>query len=273
MSLSQSIAPHLPYLRRFGRALAGSQPIGDGYVVGTLEAVLAEPEMLPPGDDLRAGLYRVFLRVWGMTHGKDGSLAESGDEERGAHDSLARVSSRSRIAFLLKAVEGFGIADVGKILDCSPAEVSELLDEAGRQIGRQIRTDVLIIEDEPLIALDIRVLVEELGHKVVGVARTHRQAVSIVEQQSRKPGMVLADIQLADGSSGLDAVNEILESMQVPIIFVTAFPERFLTGRVPEPAFLVSKPFNADSLKAIISQVLFFDRKAKARPERSVAVE
>ena len=78
--------------------------------------------------------------------------------------------------------------------------------------------------------------------------------------------LVLADIQLADGSSGLDAVNEILRSVSLPVIFVTAFPQRLLTGTRPEPTFLITKPFQAENVKAVISQALFFD--VRGRPEQ-----
>jgi CheY-like chemotaxis protein len=124
---------------------------------------------------------------------------------------------------------------------------------------------VLIIEDEPLIAIDIQMLVEELGHRVVTIARTHGEAVTAAEEM--KPGLILADIQLADGSSGLEAVNQILSNFSVPVIFITAYPERFLTGTPPEPAFLITKPFGVDSLKAVISQALFFDRKSHRTDE------
>jgi len=120
----------------------------------------------------------------------------------------------------------------------------------------------MIIEDEPLIAMDIEDMVTSLGHRVTGIARTHREAIDIYRQTS--PKMVLADIQLADGSSGIDAVNDILTQAAVPVIFITAFPERLLTGNKPEPAFLVTKPFNPEMVKALISQALFFDEQAHA---------
>ncbi len=142
------------------------------------------------------------------------------------------------------------------------AALSSLLAEASQEISRQVATEVLIIEDEPLIAMDIEQMVESLGHRVVGIARTHKEAVALFS--SARPKMVLADIQLADGSSGIDAVNEILAASPVPVIFITAFPERLLTGERPEPTFLVTKPFNPDMVKALISQALFFDRQAKA---------
>ena len=97
----------------------------------------------------------------------------------------------------------------------------------------------------------------------MGVARTHSEAVEIAKK--KKPGLILADIQLADGSSGLDAVNELLKTFEVPVIFITAYPERFLTGERPEPAFLIAKPFQPAMVSAIASQALFFSRNAKSR--------
>jgi CheY-like chemotaxis protein len=137
-----------------------------------------------------------------------------------------------------------------------------LLDQASRDISSQVATDIMIIEDEPLIAMDIEDMVKGLGHNVTGIARTHSEAVELYHRTA--PRMVLADIQLADGSSGIDAVNDILKNSTIPVIFITAFPERLLTGEKPEPAFLVTKPFNPDMVKALISQALFFDRQAKA---------
>ena len=158
------------------------------------------------------------------------------------------------------AVEEFTVPQIAEILGKPKAEVSRLLDQAGREIAEQVATNVLIIEDEPLIAMDIEALVRSLGHRVDGIARTHDEAVRAAGK--KKPGLILADIQLADGSSGLDAVNEMLGSFSAPVIFITAYPERLLTGERPEPAFLITKPFQPDTVKAVISQALFFDRRA-----------
>ena len=160
------------------------------------------------------------------------------------------------------SVEGFSSEQAAEILDASPEEFQRLLDEASREISRQVATEIMIIEDEPLIAMDIEQMVESLGHKVVGIARTHKEAVSLYGKTM--PKMILADIQLADGSSGIDAVNDILTTEALPVIFITAFPERLLTGERPEPTFLVTKPFNPDMVKALISQALFFDEGSRA---------
>jgi DNA-binding LytR/AlgR family response regulator len=71
--------------------------------------------------------------------------------------------------------------------------------------------------------------------------------------------MILADIQLADKSSGIDAVNEILAELgDRPVVFITAFPERLLTGERPEPAFLITKPYSEDQVRSAVAQAMFF---------------
>lgn len=268
MSVSRDISSHIPYLRRFARALVGTREGGDAYVLATLEAIVAEPGKLGVHDDLRILLYRMFLKVWGAAP-INAHIDRSGPaiDDEGARRNLDAISLRPRVAFLLNALEGFDLEQVGETLGVSEREAGALIEAANTEIAEQIATDVLIIEDEPLIAHDLRSIVEELGHRVVGMARTHREAVDAIAEA--KPGLILADIQLADGSSGLDAVNEILGELSTPVIFVTAYPERFLTGAPPEPAFLVAKPFSVESLKAVISQALFFDRRSLRRREQS----
>jgi len=266
MSISQAISSQIPYLRRFARALTGNQAGGDAYVLATLEAIVADPAGFEASADLRTALYRLFLDVWSSMPVNDhvDQVAFSSDEQ-GARRNLEAITLRPRIAFLLSSLEGFDTTEVARALNCSVEEATSLIDAAGKEIANQIRTDVLIIEDEPFIALDLQTLVEELGHRVVDVARTHREAIEAVNKE--RPGLILADIQLADGSSGLEAVNQILETFSVPVIFITAYPERCLTGTPPEPAFLITKPFGVDSLKAVISQALFFDRRSHRKDE------
>jgi DNA-directed RNA polymerase specialized sigma24 family protein len=265
MSIASEIAPYLPYLRRFARALSGSQASGDAYVVATLEALIADSAIFPRDMTPKNGIYRIFVLLWSSTAAL--SLPSAvGDGRDPAERNLEALTPLTRQAFLLRTVEGFSVDDVAVILDKSPSEVSQLIEAAGREIAEQVATSVLIIEDESIIALDIAAMVRELGHDVTGIARTHGEAVELVRE--REPGLILADIQLADGSSGLDAVNEILGEIQLPVIFITAFPERLLSGDKPEPAFLITKPFQTEAVKAAISQALFFDRRARPRGRR-----
>lgn len=263
MSISNDVSAQIPYLRRFGRALVGSREGGDGYVLAMLETLVAEPERLSQATNLKVALYRLFLDVWTAALSADPSMGAPLRQDDSARNRLEAISLRPRVAFLLNALENFTPADVASILSVSEQEAQDLISQANDEIADQIATDVLIIEDEPFIAHDLRAIVEELGHRVTGMARTHREAVDTIG--SSKPGLILADIQLADGSSGLDAVNEILDTLSTPVIFITAYPERFLTGAPPEPAFLVTKPFSVESLKAVISQALFFDKRSHKR--------
>jgi CheY-like chemotaxis protein/DNA-directed RNA polymerase specialized sigma24 family protein len=260
MAAGQEITPHIPYLRRFGRALTGSQESGDACVYTALEAILADPSIIRGGKTPRSSLYRIFLSQWEMSPHRDPVGIQSPDE-LSARQQLASIEERARVAFLLSALEGFDVNDVAFILRASTSDAEELLAQAAVDIADQLRTDVLIIEDEPFIALDLKSLLEDLGHNIIGIAKTHVEAIQVVAHNT--PGLILADIQLADGSSGLEAVNQILQDLETPVIFVTAFPERFLTGKAPEPAFLVTKPFGVDSLKAVISQALFFNRRSR----------
>jgi CheY-like chemotaxis protein len=263
MSLTARVAIHLPLLRRFARAVTGSQTSGDAYVAAMLESLIADISIMPKEDDDKTAVYKLFISVFDRLDVTPKTIETPFAWEKRAAHNLLNLPKRERIAFLLIALEGFSSAAAATVLNTSEAEFSRLIDEATRQISEQVVTDVMIIEDEPLIALDIEQMVEELGHTVTGIARTHTEAVKLYAET--KPKLVLADIQLADGSSGIDAVNDILKTdSSIPVIFITAFPERLLTGERPEPAFLVTKPFNPDMVKALISQALFFNERQMA---------
>ncbi|WP_242096803.1 MULTISPECIES: response regulator [unclassified Sphingomonas] len=262
MSLGQQLAPHLPFLRRYGRALTGSQNHGDKYVRATLEAIVAAPAEFPKDVDPRLGLYKMFQGIWNSTNYDELGDEAAGDSPEGheatARARLARMTPLSRQALLLTAMEGFTPEDAAYLIEVEPSELDDLVAEAMREIEQQTRARVLIIEDEPLIAMDIETIVRDLGHDVTGVAVTRDEAVGLAMED--RPGLVLADIQLADDSSGIDAVKDILAEFEVPVIFITAFPERLLTGERPEPTFLITKPFQRSTVKAAISQALFFDQ-------------
>ncbi len=268
MSIAQRVTSHLPFLRRFARSLTGSQQSGDAYVVSTLEAIVADPNIFSSSLPPRVALYRTFLKILNSI-----PLNGQADEPpanpalEAARRNLEALPAKARQAFLLVAVEEFSPSEAALVMDVEDRELEGLIDQAGREIAKQMATDVVIVEDEPLIALDLEQLVTDLGHRVVKIARTAKHAVEAVT--TLRPGLVLADIHLADGSSGLDAVNEILNSVSLPVIFVTAFPQRLLTGTRPEPTFLITKPFQPENVKAVISQALFFD--IAGRPAQSSA--
>ena len=267
MSRSQLVAEHLPLLRRYARALTGAQGSGDAYVGAMLEALIQDPALLDESYGPRAGLFKLFTQIWNsvaLNDDTDVTTLPMPPERR-----LSNITPLPRQAFLLLSLEGFPEEEVAFILDTEVGETRRLADAAGRELAVEIATDVLIIEDETFIAMDLESLVKNLGHNVIGVARTHANTMALAK--NKMPGLILADIQLADGSSGLDAVNELLKTFEVPVVFITAYPERFLTGERPEPAFLISKPFQPAMVSAVASQALFFQRNSRNRMPKPAA--
>ena len=264
MSLLARLAPHLPYVRRYVRALTGDQASGDAYVRVALEALAAGDRSLDASMTPRVALYHAFHAIWCSSGAQLEGPADTAADPRNEPATLRilRIAPRSRQAFLLTALEGFTPAEAGQVLGANFEEVDRLIAEAQRDIDADLATEVLIIEDEPVIAADIEALVRELGHKVLDIAATRSEAVEAVRRHA--PGLVLADIQLADGSSGIDAVKDILGELDLPVIFITAFPERLLTGERPEPTFLITKPFQPETVKAAIGQALFFHPRHRA---------
>jgi CheY-like chemotaxis protein len=251
-SASVAIARHLPYLRRYARAITGDQRRGDGAVRRCLQSLL-ELELPTAPDQIRRVMYRTLHDVWQEAASARAFSATS--EEAIVEARLDTLPALERRALLLVALEGFSFADAAYVLRLeSEDEAVRLFEDAKQDLRRQEATRVLIIEDEPMIALDIASMVEQRGHTVVGIAATHKEAVELAA--AKRPGLILADIQLADDSSGIAAVNEILEDHAVPTVFITAFPERLLTGDRREPVYLVTKPFDPETLDVTISQAL-----------------
>jgi len=254
--MPKQIVRHAPYLRRYARALTGSQRDGDLLVRTAMERMLDGSVRLDEQLPLRTGLYKALHQVWDATS----AAAESNSR---ADQRLQTMAPDRRAALLLVGVEDFSPNEAAQVLGVSAEELGRRLTGAEEDIDRQLTTDVLIIEDEPIIGLDLTRLVRELGHNVVGVAATRDEAVDMARHAG--PGLVLADIRLADGSSGIDAATQILTEFDIPVIFITAFPEHLLTGERPEPAFLITKPFREEAVKAIIAQALFFHSPREAR--------
>lgn len=249
MSIRADLEPQLPYLRRYARALTGSQALGDACVHKALAALLAEPAEFVSGRLPKQELFRVFHKLWAGP-----------PDAVNAEGMIVGLAMPARQALLLTAIEEFSIAETAQILDSSVEEVAADIATARQAIADSLVSRVMIIEDEAIIALHLKSIVEDLGHAVAGIARTRTEAYELAT--SSQPELVLADISLADGSSGIDAVKDILGTMDVPVVFITAFPERLLTGERPEPAYLITKPFSPATVTAIIGQALFFHREA-----------
>ena len=249
------IAANLPYLRRYARALTGSQDTGDRYAEATLEAILLDDVAYSQSVDPKVALFSAFHLVWSSAGAPLGTPDSRLSAKAQMH--MAALTANTREALLLHAIEGFPHSDISRIMRVRPEEVVELIHLASTEMLASVAGKVMIIEDEAIIAMDIQAIVSELGHAVTGIARTRTEAVAMAA--SNRPDLILADIQLADNSSGIDAVNDILAQFDdIPVVFITAFPERLLTGKRAEPTFLITKPFSEDQVTSAVSQAMFF---------------
>ncbi len=249
-SLRERVANELPYLRRYARAITGSQTLGDAAVREMLEAIIADPGLLGDKGTTRLGMFRVFHRIWNPIQGANV-----------ADGLISHLPVSAREAMLLTMVEGFSAAQSAEILQSTEDQVRAMIAAARQQLESQLRASVMIIEDEAIIAMHLRKIVQGLGNTVAGVARTRDEAVTMAREVL--PDLILADISLADGSSGIDAVKDILEGFSVPVIFITAFPQRLLTGERPEPTYLITKPFEPETVTATIWQALLVHRETQ----------
>ena len=252
--IAAAIGSNLPFLRRYSRALTGSQTTGDNYALATLEAILEDTTVLDPAD-AKVGLFRAFHLVWSSAGAPLGEA--EGVLSLRAQEHMESLTPNSREALLLHAIEGFDEAQIGEIMNLERVEVTTLIAAAHSEMQLSVEGRVMIIEDEAIIAMDIAAIVGEMGHAITGIARTKAEAVALAGRE--RPDLILADIQLADNSSGVEAVNEILQQFtDLPVIFITAFPERLLTGERPEPAFLITKPYSENQVVSAVSQAMFF---------------
>lgn len=254
--ITREVGTNLPFLRRYARALTGSQVEGDYYAAATLEAILSDLSAFDTTLKPKVALFKVFQTIWSssggpLSEGTEGGLAAK------AQRHLARLTRDTREALLLHTIEEMTFEEVGQVIQIGETEARELVDIAYTEMAKSVSGKIMIIEDEAVIAMDLEGIVGDMGHQVTGIAKTETEALALFAKET--PDLILSDIQLADMSSGIDAVNKIVgENAEIPVIFITAFPERLLTGEGPEPAFLITKPYTEEQVRSAVSQAMFF---------------
>lgn len=254
-STTDAIKREIPYLRRYARAACGDIHVADAYVYLAVERLLDYPELLRERS-LRVELYRLLYEICAAQPVDIGEqFLSSHGHLHMAHKSLAALPTDHRHAILLHALEELSLSEISYVLNRNERDVAELLSSAGKEILSTIYADILIIEDEAIIACDLSTILRELGHNVLPVAATREEAVRTAKNHT--PGLILADIELANQSSGVDAVREICAERSVPTIFITAYPERLIVENKPEVTILLSKPYQPELVKKAVNRALF----------------
>lgn len=236
MSIVTSVEKELPYLRRYARAVTGSTSIGDDCVARALQSVLRAIEQGLAKDESfeKSELFRLV----------DLNICDAIDVEE----------SLPHRALLLVAMEGLSEDEVCEVLDVQHTALRQLIATAEDKFRKSIATAVLIIEDEALIAAQLKRIVSDAGHTVVGVATRATEAVALGRRM--KPDLILCDIHLAGGTIGTDAIAELDLPETIPVIYITAYPEDYLSTANKGPSYLVAKPFDTQYVKTIIAHAL-----------------
>ncbi|MGY3479555.1 hypothetical protein [Bradyrhizobium ottawaense] len=258
---SSPLSADLFDIRRYGQRLLGNLSAADGYLALFAEELSRNPTEINPKDNVHWQRFALYNRLIERSDIPEFECRADDVPSLSEHErALAGVNYRARQVFLLSEI--FTTPEIAKVLALPDEEVRLHLQEAAGQLAPALATRVLIIEPHGPTADRIANMAVELGHKVLPVAGTEAEAIEVA--QAGHPGIILAEIQLRDGSSGIAAVNRILKMLPAPVIFVTAYPERFLTGARPEPAFLMAKPFDERYLAAVMTRALFFKRVASS---------
>ncbi len=219
----------LPFARRYARALTGTQRDGDAAVARAIGAGSAPVAS-------RRALYGAITRLAAPPRAAGG------------------LEPAQRQMLLLTALEEMSLTDAAWIVGLEEEPARAVLAEARRRLRAAAVADVLIIEDEPVIAMEMRVLLERDGHRIAGIARSEDEAAALFG--ASEVGLVVADINLGAGGNGITAVRHILKTAPVPVIFVSAYPELLLTARTVEPVFVMSKPIDPVALAVFAYQAI-----------------
>lgn len=250
--IAQQIPGVLPALRRYARAVSGSRATGDRWIAACLERLLRDAAAIRPGDDVKFEMFRLLHQCMDIAGGAR-ATAEDLPRDRLEREILA-LAPTDRQILLLVTLEGFSLERAAKLTGLRAGEAEARLAAARRRVGATLQARVLIIEDEPIVAMDLVTVVRNAGHISTGVASTNRRALELA--RDRAPDLILADVRLRSGDSGIAAIREILRAGALPVIFVTGYPERVLTREGIEPSLLVPKPFDPEVLGRAINQAV-----------------
>tara|TARA_R110000787_G_scaffold16622_25_gene50782 strand:- start:24552 stop:25337 length:786 start_codon:yes stop_codon:yes gene_type:complete len=248
---SVTLSKEIMQLRQFFRAAMNDQLFGDEIAWAALALLDLDQIVSLPEDARRSRLFCDALSAWTAVAGTDRKNNFSGSDLLA---STAPVATPGQLMLILTEIMGLASQDAAAALRLPLAEALDLAKTARLDLEQGVTGRVLIIEDEPLIAEGVAMLVESLGVEVVAMARSRDQAVALAAKH--QPDVVLADFDLGGGGTGLDAVKQISSEMPAVAIFITAFPDEVLTGEDYEPTFVLAKPYRERALRTALAYSL-----------------
>jgi len=265
---ARRLMAQLPYMRRYGRALTGSMTHADDLVTCGVEAALTEPEAyeLDSSDELaqRRRLYGLMNRLFDADGGIPSTPPPTATPNHPIETALASLPELERRIFLLVSLEELSTVQAADVLGDSVETVREALGRAQTAMREQLVANILIVEDDAIIAYDLTETVLAMGHKVCGTAATMEEALATAA--ANQPSLALMDLRLAHGGSGITTAQALRETRALPIIFVTAFAEELKQRGLDYLGPVIKKPFTREQIERAITQAVFTPRPGDAPP-------
>lgn len=247
------IVAEIPALRRYAACLTGSIAAGDRLIGKALRAILAGQVHLVPLAGMRLALLRALHEAWEPAE-EAGSVATPADDRPNAGRLIQLLPPLTRAAVILTRSEHLSAAEAAFVLRVEPAEIHYRLQAAEQEFERVMARRVLIVEDDVFTAIDLEDLVTSLGHRAIGPAMTRTQAVHLAMRE--EPDLILSDVRLDEQNAGIDAIREIRDRMNVPVIFLTAYPDCFADRAILDNSYVIPKPFSDSMVSSIITNAL-----------------
>jgi DNA-directed RNA polymerase specialized sigma24 family protein/CheY-like chemotaxis protein len=265
---ARRLMAQLPYMRRYGRALTGSTIRGDDLVTRAVEAALTEPEryQLDTDDEpvTRRRLYTLLNELYDTDTGAAGATVSPPEPGHPIEAALSSLPEQERRVFLLVSLEELSTPQAADVMGVPAEEARDALGRAQNAMREQLVANILIVEDDAIIAYDLTETVLGMGHKVCGTAATMEEALAAAA--ANQPSLALMDLRLAHGGSGITTAQALRETRALPIIFVTAFAEELKQRGLDYLGPVIKKPFTREQIERAITQAVFTPRPGDAPP-------
>jgi|tagenome__1003787_1003787.scaffolds.fasta_scaffold20919351_2 DNA-directed RNA polymerase specialized sigma24 family protein/CheY-like chemotaxis protein len=265
---ARRLMAQLPYMRRYGRALTGSTIRGDDLVTRAVEAALTEPEryQLDTDDEpvTRRRLYTLLNELFDADTGPAGASVSLAEPGHPIETALSSLPEQERRVFLLVSLEELSTPQAADVMGVPAEEARDALARAQNAMREQLVANILIVEDDAIIAYDLTETVLGMGHKVCGTAATMEEALAAAA--ANQPSLALMDLRLAHGGSGITTAQALRETRALPIIFVTAFAEELKQRGLDYLGPVIKKPFTREQIERAITQAVFTPRPGDAPP-------
>jgi DNA-directed RNA polymerase specialized sigma24 family protein/CheY-like chemotaxis protein len=265
---ARRLMAQLPYMRRYGRALTGSTIRGDDLVTRAVEAALSEPDryQLDTDDEpvTRRRLYTLLNELFDTDAGAAGTTVSPAEPGHPIESALSSLPEQERRVFLLVSLEELPTPQAADVMGVPADEARDALGRAQNAMREQLVANILIVEDDAIIAYDLTETVLGMGHKVCGTAATMEEALAAAA--ANQPSLALMDLRLAHGGSGITTAQALRETRALPIIFVTAFAEELKQRGLDYLGPVIKKPFTREQIERAITQAVFTPRPGDAPP-------